>query len=121
MVVRLWGTCNGADIICTPAAWGRWETTVPAAPDGTYIIALWAEDEAGNQGYFATIKLTFDPSRLCFAVEILDVGTGFTVEDVKRVLMGDRFRTDFSLQEFSCGVMSDPVQSEIIRCEVCGQ
>lgn len=120
MVVKLWGSCNGADIICSPLGGERWETTVPAAQDGTYIIALWAEDEAGNTGYFATIRITYDPSKLCFKVEILEVGAGFSVDDVIRVLAGDRFGTEFSIGELSYSLGSDPVRSKIVKCEVCG-
>lgn len=121
MVVKLWGTCNGAEIICTHAEGERWETIVPSDVNGTYIIELWAEDEAGNRGYFATIKITYDPTKLCFSVEIIGVGAAFTVEEVIRVLAGDRFCTQFSIGAVNCALGSDPIQSKVVKCEVCGQ
>jgi hypothetical protein len=104
MVVRLWGTCQGTEIGFTRTEGERWTTTVPASANGTYIIELWAEDAAGNVGYFATVKITFDPSTLCMKLEISDVGELWSIDEVRRVLSG---------------VESDNILSKITRCEVC--
>ncbi len=121
MVARLWGTCNGAEITCNPVGGALWETAVPAAPDGVYVFELWAEDEAGNVGYFATVRLSYDPSKLCFTVEILEVGAGFSMEDVRRALLGDGVRAILIDETVGSGLAADPVFSEIVKCEVCGQ
>lgn len=121
MIARLWGSCNGTDIICSHESGDRWATIVPASEDGTYIVELWAEDEAGNRGYFATVKIAYDTSKLCFKVEILEVGTGFTMEDVCRALAGDRFETEYSMTGVDMSLTGDSVQSQITRCEVCEQ
>ncbi len=83
MVTALFGKCNGADIIFTPKSEGRWNAAVPAREDKTYIIEVWAEDEAGNVGYFATIESVFDPTTLKMEFRVIDIGAGFTVKDVK--------------------------------------
>ncbi len=104
MVRRLWGKCDGQDIVLTRNRdSGRWETTVPASANQTYIFELWAEDYAGNVGYFATIKVSFDSSQLCAKIYILDVGEAFSEDEVRQALR------------------LVPVAEEIIRCEVCGQ
>lgn len=121
MIKRIWGTCNGSDVIYAHEGGERWETAVPAAEDATYIIELWAEDEAGNRGYFATIKIAYDTSKLCFTVEIVELGAGFTVEDVCRALAGDRFAAEYRMTGVGLCVTDDPVQCQITRCEVCGQ
>ncbi len=121
MVVKLWGTCNGTDILCTPIGGERWATTVPASADGSYIIELWAEDEAGNRGYFATIEITYDTAKLCFSVRVLEVGAAFTADDVLRTLIGDRFGTEFRVGAVDCSLLGERIESEIVKCEVCGE
>lgn len=50
MVARLWGTCQGQDVLFSPTEDGRWTCWVPASPTGAYSLQLWAEDLAGNVG-----------------------------------------------------------------------
>ncbi len=83
MVVKLWGQCNGTRISFDREPSGRWVTTVPPAPDSTYIMELWAEDAAGNVGYFATVLVTFDPTKLQTRVFILCTGDRWSVRDVR--------------------------------------
>lgn len=122
MVKALYGKCQGKDInFQLNEATGRWETAVPASPDGTYIIELWAEDYAGNIGYFATIEVTFDSSQLCFSIKILSVGAQFTMEQVKQALCLDGMRFCVPGHEIAWAVAPDIVMSSVIRCEVCGR
>ena len=48
MVARLWGTCQGQDVLFSPTEDGRWTCWVPASPTGAYSLQLWAEDLAGT-------------------------------------------------------------------------
>ena len=121
MVTALYGKCQGQDVRFTRNEAGRWETAVPASPNGAYIMELWAEDQAGNQGYFATIKLAYDPNKLCCTVEVLDIGAGFTVEDVRRILMGGGVETSFWVEDIQSAMWDDPLKCDIVRCEVCGR
>ncbi len=82
MVKALFGKCNGAEVIFSQNEQGRWTTAVPASGGRTYIIEMWAEDEAGNIGYFATIESVFNPESLRMEFKIIDIGTGFTPGDV---------------------------------------
>jgi predicted carbohydrate-binding protein with CBM5 and CBM33 domain len=88
MVRRLWGKCQGSDISfqLVDSEAGRWEATVPASDTGYYIIELWAEDEAGNVGYYATVKLTIDLDTMQTSVTILQVASGVSVEEVAHTL-----------------------------------
>lgn len=83
MVVKLWGQCNGARISFDRDPSGRWETTVPPAPDATYVMELWAEDTAGNVGYFATVLVTFDPTKLQTRVFVLRTGERWSLQEVR--------------------------------------
>lgn len=85
MVARLWGTANGTPVVFSHAEGDRWAVAVPKTADGTWILALWAEDMAGNIGYFATIKLLYSAEDLEGRVEILDVGAGYAPEDIRAV------------------------------------
>lgn len=122
MVIALYGKCEGRDIrFCLDEASGRWVTTVPASHTGVYIIELWAEDEAGNVGYFATVQITFDPSKLCCSVKILNVGARFTISDVRQLLGGDGVSCSVFCDPVTTALMPDLVLAKVIKCEVCGQ
>ncbi len=122
MVRRVFGNCGGAAIACSlnPAT-GRWETAVPAAPDGTYILELWAEDWAGNVGYFATIEITYDSTQLCFVFRILDVGATFSLTDVQGVLCGEAVEIDTEPDGLRFAVLPEEIRTRVVRCEVCGE
>ena len=74
-VRRVWGICDGADIQFERNAVGQWTAAVPADADNSYVVELWAEDDAGNVGYYATVLFTFDPITLQYTCEFLEVET----------------------------------------------
>lgn len=82
MVARIWGTANGTPITFSRGTGDTWVTTVPDSGTGTWVLALWAEDEAGNQGYFATVKLLYSARDLRWTARILKLGQGVAPEDV---------------------------------------
>lgn len=67
MVVELYGTCNGQEVkfqrLSRDLDESKWQATIPNF-SGTCIIELWAVDEAGNRGYYATVKMEFDGSMI---------------------------------------------------------
>lgn len=72
MVVRLIGNVDGVPIVFYPTVIeGLWKTTVPLDLDGTYVLDLMAEDEAGNIGYYATALFTVDSAKLKISVVFL--------------------------------------------------
>lgn len=72
MVAKVVGTVDNMEIVFSfNQTTGRWETAVPRDLDGTYVVDLWAYDEAGNAGYAATVLFTVDVERLHFNVELL--------------------------------------------------
>jgi hypothetical protein len=120
-VAKVYGKVDGHDVIFQRSEdAGRWTTTVPASQTGTYIMELWAEDEAGNVGYFATIKVTFDPSQLCVAISVLEVGANWTLEEVMRTLQCSDIQSGLGPESFSFVLAGENILSEITRCEVCG-
>lgn len=122
MVKALYGKCQDQEIhFRLNEETGRWETAVPASPNGVYIIELWAEDYAGNIGYFATVEVTFDSSKLCTAFQILEIGERFTMEEVRRTLLGDGLTARPLPDDLAWAVFPDLVMAKVIRCEVCGQ
>jgi hypothetical protein len=61
MVVRLYGTVNTQLIEFKRTGEDTWEATIPRLPRGVYFVSLTAEDEAGNQGHYVDLILTYDP------------------------------------------------------------
>ena len=85
MVVRLWGTANGNPVEFVHQAGDIWVGTVPNTGAGTWVISLWAQDEAGNVGFFATIELLYSAKDLRWEVKVLELGAGVAEEDVRAV------------------------------------
>ena len=46
MIKQIIGTVDGSDIVLKADSAGLWTATVPAKPNGEYVVALWAEDDA---------------------------------------------------------------------------
>lgn len=56
MIKRVYGSFNnGPEVEFTWKSGDQWITVVPEAPDGEYVVSLWAEDEYGNTAYYATM------------------------------------------------------------------
>lgn len=55
MVTRVWGKADGAEIVLEKGEDGRWNGLIPWSYDGEYVIELYAEDLAGNIGYYCTM------------------------------------------------------------------
>lgn len=119
MVKALYGKCDGLDISFTRDETGRWTTTVPASPTGVYVLELWAEDYAGNVGYFATVEFTYDSSNLCVVIKVLDVGAGFTVRDVMSVLCSVEPAAELDGPLVASELPGDRLQTTLVQCEVC--
>lgn len=80
-VRKVWGICDGADIQFERNEAGQWIAAVPADADNTYVVELWAEDDAGNIGYFATVLFTFDPVLLRYSYEFLELASETKLTD----------------------------------------
>lgn len=120
MVTRIWGTCQGKDVIFSPGEDGLWRCAVPATASGSYVIELWAEDGAGNVGYLATILLAFDLDKLVCRIEILDVGTMLSRDALENMLVGSGPRAAPLEDPFSCARDGDEVFCRVLsflRCE----
>lgn len=65
MVTKLTGNVNGNAVIFERIQGDKWRITVPRDLSGTYIVDLLAEDEAGNETYWARYILTVDLTALC--------------------------------------------------------
>lgn len=100
---RVYGTADGTDLLFSyDIETGRWEAPVPRDADGRYIVALWAEDFAGNTSYYATVLFTVDIKCMCVRVEWLDFGA----QAAKTPVCGRSWMTQYD--------------ARVIRCEKCG-
>lgn len=119
-IKRVYGTADGTDIIFMyDGPSGRWETTVPRDEDGRYIVALWAEDFAGNTSYYATVLFTVDIKCMRVRIEWLDFGAQF--ENIKYRARG-AVQTVF-LSVLPLGYQGIPGMTQydarVVRCEKC--
>ena len=86
-VKRVWGTADNISLIFQPnEQTGRWEAKVPTDQDGQYVVALYAEDFAGNVAYMATILFIVQLRGLRVDFRLLEVNTHFSFSDVQTFL-----------------------------------
>lgn len=78
MVSKVYGTCGNIDIIFQKVGEEQWETTVPFAETGQYIVSITAEDMAGNLAYATSILVVIEPGTGGIRIRILP--TEFVVE-----------------------------------------
>ena len=104
MVKRVFGAVDNQDVVFTPNIdTGLWETAVPADVDGEYVTELYAEDEAGNISYMATVLFAVDTSNMCVRVKVI------------------RYATESSLIDYEADCSLTDIRAETIRCELCGR
>ena len=73
MVTNVYGKADGVDILFTPSPDGKWKCELPANSTGTYLMEIFAEDEAGNTAYYATALFVVDSSKLSVQIQWLDI------------------------------------------------
>lgn len=73
MIARVWGEYDGKEIVFRQQDGGLWKAVVPKDMDGEYVVAVWVEDEAGNQSYMSTLLFAVDPATLRFQVSTLAI------------------------------------------------
>ncbi len=69
MIARVYGTVNSEETVFSYAGGSSWEAVVPANGDGECAVEIWAEDEAGNVAYMATMLFTASGHQMrCYIV-----------------------------------------------------
>lgn len=69
MIVSVFGKCDGKDIIFKESAGGIWQCQVPPDfIDGTYIVEIFATDEAGNTTFMTNVLFSVDSATLAFEI-----------------------------------------------------
>lgn len=103
MLKRVFGTTNGLDINFARTEEGKWETTIPRDASGVYYLELYAEDEAGNLGYMATVVMKFDPVSFCVEFKVLDFQGNTEIKNFIDVLqMKSGYETVFKGADDKC-------------------
>ncbi len=95
MVVKVYGTSNGIDIIFVPSETEEdvWVCEVPALASGEYVVDLYAEDDVGNKAYTATVLFAIDLAHLDFRVHFI------------------KYSADAKMRKFAM---------KLARCKICG-
>lgn len=98
MIVKVYGTANGQTLVFTKAeetgSSSKWTAVTPNLGSGSYVIELHAVDDAGNETYFATVKMTFDSSEMRYQWYILDVGAEWSLDEVSQIF-GAHYRSRY--------------------------
>ena len=121
MIKQIIGTVDGSDIVLKADPAGMWTATVPAKPNGEYIVALWAEDDAGNRTYFCTVLLTYDITQLCCHIKVLSIGAAWSAKDVAAVFGARRAKMTPHVRRVRMNTKIGAVRMRVIHCRLCGR
>ena len=80
MVARVWGTADGKEILFERTGGGLFQAVIPLNEKGECAVEIYAQDDAGNVSYAATMLFTASGHEMrCYLVP-----RGFTgnVEDI---------------------------------------
>lgn len=73
LLVSVWGTCDGTDILFSEISANEWETVVPAdLQDGEYIVEIWGRTQSGFLIYTTAILYLTDAR--CVRLKLMNDG-----------------------------------------------
>lgn len=120
MVVRVYGSANGVDITFTPIGDDRWKCAVPKFPSGEYVVDLYAEDEAGNVGYAATVLFVVNAKHIVTKIEWLKIAANSNVTLFQAFGKTDARKAIETTKAYTHQVHMQNFKMEVTRCEKCG-
>lgn len=120
MVVRVYGSANGVDITFIPIGDDRWECAVPRVPSGEYVIDLYAEDEAGNIGYAATMLFIVNAKHIITDVRWLNIAANSTLTLFSAFGRSNAPKPVESTTVYTHQIHMQNFKMEVTRCEKCG-
>ena len=120
MVVRVYGSANGVDITFTPIGDDRWECAVQKFPSGEYVVDLYAEDEAGNVGYAATMLFVVNAKHIVTKIEWLKIAANSNITLFQAFGKTDATKTVETTKAYTHQVHMQNFKMEVTRCEKCG-
>jgi len=82
---------------------------------GDYVVELWAKDDAGNVGYYATVLITVDLSCLNVRVKVLDMSAqavkdGFLQKkktEFNAEVCRPEYLSDYKIDEYEVNICFD--------------
>ncbi len=120
MVIRVYGSANGVDITFTPIGDDRWECTVPKIPSGEYVVDLYAEDEAGNVGYAATVLFVVNAKHIVTKIEWLKIAANSNITLFQAFDKTDARKAVETTKTYTHRIHMQNFKIEVTRCEKCG-
>lgn len=103
MLKRVFGTSNGLEINFTKSDDGKWITTIPRDLSGIYYLELYAEDDAGNISYMATVVMKFDPVSFCVKFDVVEFhGNAEMKEFIETFHVKNNYDTKFKGGDNGC-------------------
>ena len=120
MVVRVYGSANGVDIMFTPIGDDRWECAVPKIPSGEYVVDLYAEDEAGNAGYAATILFALNAKHIVTNIQSPQIAANSNITLFQAVGKTDTRKAIETTKIYTHRSHMQNFKMEVTRCEKCG-
>lgn len=120
MVVRVYGSVNGSDVIFTPLGDDLWDVTVPKLPGGEYVCDLYAEDDAGNIGYAATILFIVNAKHIITEIRWLRFSADPAMRELEVVGKVACREADAQVTNIECVGSVREFKMDVVRCEICG-
>lgn len=102
MITQVYGTVDGQDVIFERAGGDKWRLTVPFDRDGVYIVSLYADDDMGNTGFYATALLIITAAGTCVRLKMYP------------------YRTEVLPDSYSAALLPG-YRAELVHCDLCGR
>lgn len=83
------------------------------------MISLYAEDEAGNVAYMATILYTIQ--NLCVHMQVLNYAAEFQSVITEMIPAMDRTEIISNITHYKLDAAMTRIHLEVLKCEICGR
>ena len=106
MITAVWGRADRFDVVFSLSEAGDWRVSVPPdLSDGQYATEIWAENDAGEQGYWTGILYMVDSILVC--LELRD-------DPYSARLLPDRYGADLTGSRYEARVLPDRDLPELL-------
>lgn len=120
MVIRVYGSVNGSDVVFTSLGDDLWDVAVPKLPGGEYVCDLYAEDDAGNIGYAATILFIVNAKHIITEIRWLRFSADPAMRELEAVGKVACREADAQVSNIECVDSVREFKMDVVRCEICG-
>ena len=123
MVVRVFGTVDGTEVVLEHYHGDVWRVPVSLDQDGEYVVEIIAEDDAGNRAYMAKMLFVVNTALLCVHVIPIPYYAALIEPSLQIKIMPEQYEVSIEESEYTLRPMPPIYYTEIIEpvCRLAGR